>query len=377
MVRAILEAVVDAIVTMDDQGVVQMVNRAGERMFGYDASEIVGQDAMMLFAAVISGASHEDADPVQALQTEGSYPRRLEVIGVRRDGSEFPVDITISDAWTPGGGRLFVAVMRDITQQRTVDQEVRRAREVANRAKSEFLATMSHELRTPLNTIIGFSELLENPVVGPLNARQSRYLGHVLESGRVLLQLIDDLLDLSEVESESMTELEWSTFPTAGLLNDLEPIARGLAKKKGITFGIDYRDEVAELTGDQRRLKQILFNLIDNAIKFTPSGGQVTVTCGTEVPPDARDDQDAWVWFTVADNGIGIAEPDQERIFGSFERVDSALDRAYAGVGLGLPLSRRLAELHHGRLKVQSDGPGMGASFTLEIPANGRGSDAA
>lgn len=237
----------------------------------------------------------------------------------------------------------------------------------ANRAKSEFLANMSHELRTPLNAIIGFSEMLQDQTFGELSKKQLRYVENVLGSGRHLLQLINDILDLSKVEAGKM-ELELSEFDFSTVLSDLEVIARGLANKKHVQFDIECPDESPTITGDPRRLKQVVFNLIGNAIKFTPEGGKVLVKCELAEFSSSDPVNAGMLQLSVTDSGIGVALDDQERIFKSFEQADSSLARQHEGTGLGLPLSRRLIEMHGGRLWMESEGEGKGSTFTFEVP---------
>ncbi len=227
--------------------------------------------------------------------------------------------------------------------------------ETASRHKSEFLANMSHELRTPLNAIIGFSQVLKDEMFGPLNARQSEYVGDVLTSGQHLLSLINDILDLAKVEAGRM-ELQPSTFVLPTLLENALSLMRERATRQGITLTGDVDPSLELLEGDERKIKQVLFNLLTNAVKFTPAGGSVTLAAR----PDGDD-----VAISVRDTGVGISPADQARIFEEFYQAGAG--RTQEGTGLGLALTRRLVEVHGGRLTVES-ALGEGSTFTVTLP---------
>jgi signal transduction histidine kinase len=229
--------------------------------------------------------------------------------------------------------------------------------EIANRHKSEFLANMSHELRTPLNAIIGFSEVLSERLFGDLNVKQDRYVQHILASGRHLLELINDILDLSKIEAGRM-ELEPSWFCLAEVLESSLTMVRERAIRHSIALTLAASPDVGMVNADERKIKQIMFNLLSNAVKFTPDGGRISVS--------ARRLTES-IEVAVTDNGIGIAPTDHERIFGEFEQVDRVVNQSGEGTGLGLALSRRFAELHGGQLSVRS-ALGKGSTFTLTLP---------
>jgi signal transduction histidine kinase len=229
--------------------------------------------------------------------------------------------------------------------------------EVANKHKSDFLANMSHELRTPLNAIIGFSEVLSERMFGELNEKQAEYLKDIHESGRHLLSLINDILDLSKIEAGRM-ELEVSTFHLPTAISNAMTLVRERAQRHGIQLELDVDERLGEFTGDERKFKQIMLNLLSNAVKFTPDGGRVAVS--------ARNGADN-VEIAVKDTGIGIAPEDQAAVFEEFRQVGRDRLRKAEGTGLGLSLTKRFVELHGGAIRLQS-GPGKGSTFTVSLP---------
>jgi signal transduction histidine kinase/putative methionine-R-sulfoxide reductase with GAF domain len=240
----------------------------------------------------------------------------------------------------------------------TVDKS--RQLEVASQHKSEFLANMSHELRTPLNAIIGFSEVLAEKMFGDVNDKQAEYLHDILESGRHLLSLINDILDLSKIEAGRM-ELEVSEFDLPQAIQNALTLVRERALRRGIALHHVIDDRVGGIRADERKVKQVLLNLLSNAIKFTPEGGRIEVRAAS---------MDGIAEVSVADTGIGIAPEDQEAVFEEFRQVGAA-DKQAEGTGLGLALSRKFIELHGGQIRVTSQ-VGMGSTFTFTLPVHRR-----
>ena len=227
----------------------------------------------------------------------------------------------------------------------------------ANQHKSEFLANMSHELRTPLNAVIGFSEVLGEEMFGELNEKQKEYVEDIHASGRHLLSLINDILDLSKIEAGRM-ELDLTTFDIQQALANAMTLVSERAGRRGIAMESEIDESLGEMTGDERKVKQILLNLLSNAVKFTPEGGRVTLTARSV---------DSVLEIAVRDTGVGISAEDQGHIFEEFRQVGTDYARKVEGTGLGLTLTRRFVELHGGEIVVESE-PGVGSEFRITLP---------
>jgi PAS domain S-box-containing protein len=268
-------------------------------------------------------------------------------------------------------------------QERTQELvAARRQAEIASEAKSEFLAGLSHELRAPLHYIIGFSDLLTMEGYDPLTERQARFLGHIQRSSKHLLQLISDILDFGKIEAGKI-DLAPRALPVAQTLEEILTVYRELANKKAQEFRADISPELPLLIADPLRFKQILVNLLSNAVKFTPEHGQIvlaahqvpTSTAGAEAEGGEGRGQDSepgpWLEIQVADTGIGIEAANLPRLFQRFNQLESQAARRHGGVGLGLAITKRLVELHGGRIWAQSEGEGRGSTFTIRLPYGG------
>jgi signal transduction histidine kinase len=251
------------------------------------------------------------------------------------------------------------ALAADLNRMNDQLESLYRELETASQHKSEFLANMSHELRTPLNAVIGFSEVLQQRLFGDLNDKQAEYVTDIQTSGRHLLTLINDILDLSKIEAGRM-ELEVAAFAISDVLENAVALTRERATRQGISLRLEVDPSAGTVAADERKIKQVLYNLLTNAVKFTARGGHVEVT--------ARGDGDE-VLVSVTDDGIGIAAADQARIFDEFQQVSRS--QVQEGTGLGLALSRRFVELHRGRLWVES-GSGQGSTFAFTLPRTQR-----
>ncbi|MFA6582966.1 MAG: PAS domain S-box protein [Elusimicrobiaceae bacterium] len=297
----------------------------------------------------------------------GKYPNYRSVYPVLMpDGSikwlDTRADVPSRDEH--GHALLMTGTMIDITKIKQAEDEIIRARETAetaNRAKSEFMANMSHELRTPLNSIIGFSDVLKDETVGSLNGQQKEFLTDISDSGRHLLAIINDVLDLSKIESGKMT-LDIQSFEILKLLENSLSLIKERVARNNIAVELAVAPGTGAIRADEIRIRQVIFNLLSNAVKFTPSGGKIGVSA-------KRDGKN--VIIAVSDTGIGIASQDMERMFAKFEQLGEVRTRKYGGTGLGLAISKEIVERHGGAIWVESEGVNKGSRFTFSIPANG------
>jgi PAS domain S-box-containing protein len=372
------ESAPDAILEVDREGRIVLINAEAERLFRYSREELVGMPVELLIPDRFrTGHSryrgHYSEHPSTRPMGSG-----LELWARRKDGAEFAVDINLSPVEPETGDRV-MCVVRDVTEKKRAQEEIRllnlhlerrseelaaslkelevRNRDVekANRLKSEFLASMSHELRTPLNSIIGFGDLLAEGRAGDLNQKQKRFLGHIQNGARHLLELINDILDLSKIEAGRL-ELRYETFGVVPALNEVLASVKPLATTKSIL--LESAAEDVQVYADRVRFKEILYNLISNALKFTPDTGRVWVESGV---------RDGLLYMSVCDTGIGIPTEEHHSIFDKFHQVAASTKGVREGTGLGLAITKRLIELHGGRIWLESE-PGKGSQFHFVLP---------
>ncbi|MET0492002.1 MAG: PAS domain S-box protein [Actinoplanes sp.] len=346
--RWMLEVAPDAILGVDASGTVELVNGQCERLFGYDRDELLGKPVKMLIP--------DGLRPVDA----GQIGAGRELVTLHKNGTEIPVEISLSALETPGG-RLTMAAVRDITDRKSIERRLREQNvelERASRAKDNFLASMSHELRTPLNAIIGFTGTMLMRLPGPLNAEQEHQLTLVQSSGKHLLSIINDLLDLAKIES-GRVQITLEPVDCLRVIEEVVQSLQPLAEGKGLTLRVESFEGPVGATADRRALGQILINLVNNAIKFTDSGEiLLSLIPAAAVHGPLR--------ITVSDAGTGIPPEDHARIFRAFERSAASAKATDEGTGLGLHISMKLVELLNGTLTVSS-AVGEGSTFTVTL----------
>lgn len=374
--RELIEAAPDAIMEVDENGLILLMNASTEQMFGYNRRELLGQPVEVLVPSEhrkhhFSHRSNYHKHPIRRPMGTG-----LHLHGQRKDGSRFPVEISLSPVKSADGFRVS-AVIRDVTDRQRAEDQFRELQtrltaelssanrelelrsleaERANRLKSEFLASISHELRTPLHTIIGFSELLAEKLEGPLNDKQARFVNHIHNDSLHLLELINGILDLSKIEAGKL-DLHLEVFDADAALKEAITGVTPVARAKEITITLNACPKLM-VRADPLRFKQILLNLLSNAMKFTPDYGTVGVECTAS---------DGFARFCVSDTGFGIPEHEQEAIFDKFHQAGSTTNGVREGTGLGLAITKHLVQSHGGRIWVES-APGCGSRFSFTLP---------
>jgi len=364
---AVMEGALDCIVTMDHHGLITEFNPAAERTFGYSRHDAIGQPlADLLIPPGLRGRHQQGL--AHYIET-GAGPvlgKRIELPAMRCDGTEFPAELAIVVV-QQDGPPVFTGFVRDLTDQKAADEarlrtlrleaDNKRVQE-ASRLKSEFLANMSHELRTPLNAIIGFAELLHDGEVRPDMPQFKEFLHDILTSGQHLLQLINDILDLSKVEAGKL-EFRPEPIDLHQVIREVISIVRTTAATKRIKVTHEVEEGIRDSVLDRGRLKQVLYNYVSNALKFTPEGGHVIIRARAQDGDRFR--------LEVEDTGIGIGDDDLGRLFVEFHQLAAGTAKKHAGTGLGLALTKRLVEAQGGAVGVRSRA-GHGSVFWADLP---------
>jgi signal transduction histidine kinase len=368
--QVVLQSLPAEIVVLDRDGTIVAANEAWSRTArerGWTrASPGVGcgLNYLELYRAAVDAGAEEASAVLAGVRAVLEGRRREFRLEYRWGHSTSPRWFSLSATGVEAGRGGAVIAHVDVTERRTAEEELRRAKqaaEAADHAKSAFLASMSHELRTPLNAIIGFSQLLEEQTGGPLGERQQRYVHNILMSGRQLLELIDNVLELSRVEAARMS-LQLGLSEVGVILRDMEVLVRRLAEKKRLALTFEAAEGVPAISLDQPKIKQVLFNLLSNAIKFTPDGGRVVVTARRAA--SARTSAPGMGRVPGGGHGVGIPHDQQAGLLEAFLPVAE-------GGEVGLTLARRLVELHGGKIWIESE-VGHGTTVTFQIPVDGR-----
>ncbi|MBI2510481.1 MAG: PAS domain S-box protein [Opitutae bacterium] len=347
--RSLIEASLDPLVTISPDGKITDVNEASAVATGLPREKLIGRDFSDYFTE-----PQKAREGYQQVFSQGfvrDYP-----LAIRHVSGHVTDVLYNASVYKDDKGKVLgvFAAARDVTDRKRFEQSLQKA----NRLKSEFLANMSHELRTPLNGIIGFSEFIIDEKAGKILPKQKEYLNDVLNSGRHLLQLINDVLDLSKIEA-GKTELFPEEFLVSKSVAEVCSVVSPLAKKKSIVMNQRISPEIDQVTLDQQKFKQVLYNLLSNGVKFTNDGGRVDII--------AEPDGPGRLCVQVRDTGVGIKSEDMGKLFVEFQQLDSSLARDHQGTGLGLALTKRLVELQHGTITVESE-VDRGSTFTVILP---------
>ena len=361
-IRAFLASIVessdDSIIGTNLNGIILSWNRGAERLWGYTAEETIGRHITLLFPP---DHQQDYMDSLERIERQQPI-ERFESMRVRKDGSRVEVSVILSPIRDDAGRlRGVSAIYSDITEQKRAEAELLKAKEAAeaaSRAKSEFLANMSHEIRTPMNGILG---MLDVALDMELSDELRDYLDTARVSANTLLVILNDILDFSKIEAGRM-ELEQTPLSVAEIVKEAAAVLAVVARNRGIDLNYDVAAGVPlVLLGDPTRLRQVLTNLINNAIKFTEHG-----SVGVHAAVERMDNEEAVLRFSIADTGIGMSEAQRMVIFEAFRQADGSTTRRYGGTGLGLSICQRLVDLMGGKLWVESE-PGQGSTFFFNV----------
>jgi len=346
----------DAIISKNLEGTIVTWNRAAERMFGYAAAEIVGRSIRV----IVPPDRQAEEDHVLATVTRGDSVEHFETIRQRKDGTFVPISLTVSPIRDTSGRVIGASkIARDITDRVQADEERQRLLEIARSAshlKDDFLATLSHELRTPLSAIVGYIRLMQSGLLPP--EKHGQAVETISRNATSLTQIVEDVLDVSRIVSGKL-RLNVQPVELAEIVREAIATMQPAAEAKSIRVDLMLDPVATQVSGDPDRLRQVLWNLFSNGVKFTPRGGHVQIRL---------ERVNSHVEVTVADNGIGIPSEFLPHLFERFTQADSGVSRLHGGLGLGLAISRHLVELQGGRISAHSPGPGLGSTFCVELP---------
>ena len=353
---AIVDSSDDAIVGKDLNSIVTSWNAAAQRMFGYSAEEVIGKSVRLL----IPGDRQHEEDDVLSRISRGQRFDHYETVRRKKDGTLFPVSLTVSPVINDQGVVIGASkIARDITERVRGDEERRRLLEMAraaNRLKDEFLATLSHELRTPLNAIAGYARLMQARLLDP--DKQRLAVDTIVRNASSLTQMIEDVLDVSRIVSGKL-RMNVQPVEMSSIIREAVETAQPAADAKSIRLDVIVDPRGTLVSGDPDRLRQVLWNLCSNAIKFSNKGGRVEVRL---------ERVNSHIEVTVTDNGIGISPEFLPHLFERFSQADAGTARGHRGLGLGLAICRHLVELQGGRISAHSGGPGQGSTFRVDLP---------
>ena len=362
--RGLLESAPDAIVIVNSRGQIVLVNAQAERLFGYNRTELIGQPIETLVPTRYRAQHVAHRDNYARMPAARPMGAGLPLHGQRKDGTEFPVEISLSPIETKEG-TLTASAIRDISDRRKAEEErvqlyqeqaARREAENANRMKDEFLSVLSHELRTPLNAILGWAHMLD---AGGLDAEtQAKAIKTIVRNALAQSELVSDILDLSRITSGKI-HLALRQVVLSKVVEAAVDTVRPTADAKGVRLTILLDDDGARVSADADRLQQVVWNLLTNAVKFTPYGGRVFIRL---------ERADGMVRLSVQDTGVGIDPGFLPHVFDAFRQADSSATRAHGGLGLGLAIVRHLVEAHGGTVRAASGGTNRGATLIVELP---------
>lgn len=363
---AIFEASLDCIISMDPEGKIIEFNKAAELTFGHRREDVIGREMAEVIIPPRMREAHRNG--LKKYLSSGVGPvlnKRLELSAIRSDGSEFPVELTIVELKLPNQ-TIFTGFLRDITDRKRTEDELKRSKEsaeIANNAKTYFLANMSHEIRTPLGAILGFSELMQSPDQTPSDI--VNWGQKIKNNGEHLLKVVDEILDISKVEAGRL-EVEFEDIDTQGTIFGVVNLFSQQVHDKNIKLDVHLKTPIPKtIKTDPTRIKQVLLNIIGNAIKFSPSESQIDIEISL-----MKDTTPPQIVFTVKDQGPGLAPEQVGRLFQPFVQADSSYTRKFGGTGLGLALAKRLAKNLGGDVTLKHTQPGKGSTFQISIEAS-------